>query len=1029
MSPSLPRGTLSLLLLLSGCLLRLTSSMRDRVVYMGFENNYFLRSRDIPQMRGRGSSVLVSNKPNDGLYVYYRRIVDGAEVWTETASLFPPGDVYEDQFSGGFDQATSLNYFYNMDLLYTHIAGGVILVGAAYTDGTEPNTGSVYVFSGEWSMWSLQQTLTLGTQNENDFFGTSVAINQADYTTAAITCLGCDPFRQNSSATYIYRSEPPLHNRWSQQQVLVPYSHNVLYLGYGLTMHDNTMVISGSSPGDVLLDPAEDYWFGTGMQSSIYVYHRPSGSQHWTEAQQLEGAATTYSYAFMIQVEDETIGVGNGREGGWERGYLKIYYPDTLRYFPKVMSLSNIDIEDTSSDNATSSGDNDDNDGTSSRKDKPKPKPRPRAPQWSLQQVLLDPILGTSARYGFGSYFAFHGNSMVVPRPLGYSERALYIFERPSLGGQWSVQQAFHFDYSIQDFFPPTWYGSTIMFGDTINDIFTYSTSQEWSCLVISMEDAFGDGWGDAMILATAPDGTFDKYRPYCNTPNPMSFRYCPLEGSDRGLYKFTIEDAPKSKFRWEIQWQIYEEKTGLWYRGDHKTRMDFYWEPTTRDFTRRGIVDNLPLNISCLLNCKPKPTPKPTPEAPFRALKSSKSDNDNDKPSSHSRAPTISPAPTLSQSENTVWEYFTMTGSGWFNYEHRGTNYYISDIDGKKLIATGTKCEDMTQNCWLPLPDGEYVLRVTGYLNQDGGTRTWSYCGRSGTSQDMLIFSVSDGQCDALEYFTRSSYCSNRLKMTAVADVTFILMGVSHLTEEDKKSVVASLSYLLKEISSASIVSITPSSTDLLLEMNFHIPVASYGYDEDDLSSVKQAYQTFMTRLNNFMDSAQLREVMATTPIASDLSKLTSVQIVENHISFHEVLPESTEGTIQTFEPPVQAVAYHEPTPSPYTLAHYEELTEKILIFSGAGAGYLIFGTLILVTLFFIQGRIRGQPSGHDDEGMTAQEIMATTGETARTLGRQLRTNANSFEKRFVTFLDDVGDAIVDFVSPPEDDFPANSL
>jgi hypothetical protein len=975
--------------------------MQDRVVYMGSENNYFRRSRDIPQMRGRGSSLLVSNKPNDGLYVYYRHMKDGAEVWTRTATLVPPGNVYADQFSGGFDQVTSLNYFYNMDLLYTHIAGGVLLVGAAYTDGTEPNTGSVYVYSGDWSMWSHQQTLTLETQNQNDFFGTSVAINQADYTTAAITCLGCDPFYQNSSATYIYHSEPPLHNRWSQQQVLVPHSRNVLYLGYGLTMHDNTMVISGSSHGDILLDPSQDSWYGTGLQSSIYVYHRPAGSQHWTEAQQLEGAGTTYSYAFMIQVEDETIGVGDGRNGGYEQGYLKIFYPDTLRYFPKPKAQSNRE-DITHEDIKTNFILNDIG------------KPRPRAPQWSLQQILLDPILGTSALYGFGSYFAFHGNSMVVPRALGYAERALYIYERPSINGQWSVQQSFHFDYSIDDFYPPTWYGSTIMFGDSNNDIFTYSTSQEWSCLVISMEDTFGDGWGDAMILATAPDGTFDKYRPYCNTPNPMSFRYCPLEGSDRGLYTFTIEHALKSKFRWEIQWQIYEEKTGLWYRGDHKTRMDFYWEPSTRDFTRRGIVGNLPVNISCINNCKPKPTRKPTPEAPFRALKSS----------SHSHNPTISPAPTLSQSENTVWQYFSMTGSGWFNHEHRGTNYYISDIHGERLVATGTKCDQyLTQDCWTPLPDGEYVLRVSGYLNQDGGTREWAYCGRRGTSQDMLVFSVNDGECDAMEYLTRSSYCSNKLHIAAVADVTFILMGVSHLTNEDKESLVASLSYLLKEISSAHILSVTPSTTDLLLEMNFQIPVASYGYDEGDFSSVKQAYQTFMTRLNNFMESAQLREAMSTTTIASDLTKLSSVEIVGSHISLHEVLPELTEETIQTFEPPVQAVAYIEPTPSPYTVAHYEELTEKILIFSGAAAGYLIVGTVILVTLFFIQGKIRGQLSGADGgEGMTAQEMMATTGQTATTLGRQLRSNANSFEKRFVSFLDDIGDAVVGFVSPEDD-------
>jgi hypothetical protein len=1008
--------------LLVGALLPLAFSISDPVVLIEVENNYYLRSRDYPHIRGRGSSLLVSNKPTLPLNVFYRHIVDGAETWTQLAAMYPPvGDIVADQFGGGTDGPATLNYFHNMALLQTHIAGGVAMVGAAYADtATKVNTGAVYVYAGEWSMWSHQQTLTLENPNDNDFFGTSLVINQADLTTAVISCLGCDPFYVNSSATYIYRSEPPLHNRWSQQQVLVPTNKNVLYLGYGLTMHDNTMVISGSDRNDPIV-PASDGWFGTGFQTSIYVFTRRPGSQHWTETQKLEGEAS-YGLVFSIGVEDDTIGIGNGRVDtvNWMSGYLKIYYPDTPRYSSKSKARSYRD-EDSSSSHA----DINTNFVLSDIGSPPKPKPPPRAPQWSLQQILVDPVYGISAPYAFGSYFAFHGNSMVATRPIGYASRGLYIFERPFLGGQWSCQQSFQFDYSVDDFYPPAWYGTTILFGDSFNEIYTLSTSQEWSCLVISMEDAFGDGWGDAMILASAPDGTFDKYRPYCNTPNPMSFRYCPLESSDEGLYVFTIEHALKAKFRWEIQWQIYEEKTGLWYRGDHKTRMDFHWDESSRSFTRRGIVGTLPNNITCINNCKPKPTPKPTPEAPFRALKSS----------SRSHAPTITPAPTLAQSENTVWEYFSMSGSGWFDDQHRGTNYFISDIHGGKLISTGTKCDQyLTQDCWQPLPDGEYILRVTGYLNQDGGTREWAYCGRRGTSQDMLVFRVSDGQCDALEYFTRSSYCSNRLHIT-VADVTFILFGVTHLTEDDRESLVSSLSYLLTEVSSANIISITPSATDLLLEMNFHIPVSAYGYDEEDMSSIQQTYDTFMNRLNSFLDSAQLREVMATTLTASDLSKLTTVDIIENHIALHEVLPEAQDEIIQTFEPPVQAIPYHDPVSSSSTFTHYEEVTEKVLIYSGSAAGYLIFGTALLVTLFSIQGKIRAHLSGQSQDGndgdrnsLTAQEMLETTGETARTLSRQLRSNAHSLEKKFVSFLDDIGDAVVDFVSPPEDEYPATS-
>jgi hypothetical protein len=554
-------------------------SLEDPVALSSIKNDYFLRSRDLPKFRGRGSSLLVSNKPAYDLFVYHRYLDDNnVEDWTQTAILTPPGNLYDDQLSGGFDQVATMNLFFNMDLLSTHLAGGVLMVGAAYADSTLNNTGVVYVYSGEWFKWSHQQTLTLETPNENDFFGTSVAINQADLTTAVITCLGCDPFYENSSATYIYRSEPPFHNRWSQQQVLIPYNPNTLYLGYGLSIHNNTLIISGSDRDDPLLtDPGSDSWYGTGFQSSLYVYCRPTGSQLWTEAQQLEaGTSDTYSYAFLIQVEDDTIGVGNGRHGAYEQGFLNIFYPDTPRYFNYSMNQ-----------NSTT------------------------CPKWSLQQTLVDPLGDTP--YGFGSYFAFHGNSLAVTRPLGLAERGLYIYERPSLGDQWSVQQFFQFEYSLWDFYPPTWYGSTIMFGDSGNEIYTYSTSQNWSCLVVSLDDTTGDGWGNAMLLVSAPDGTFDKYQPFHDPPvnstfHHIAFRYCPLDGSDQGLYTFAIEGTMHSR---GIQWQITEEKTGLSYLGDNETQMEFYWEPATRDFTSRSQPTSVPTSSTG------QPTSHPTAPSP----------------------------------------------------------------------------------------------------------------------------------------------------------------------------------------------------------------------------------------------------------------------------------------------------------------------------------------------------------------------------------------------------------------------------
>jgi hypothetical protein len=1000
------------------------NAMQDRVVNIYTGDEYYIRSRGQPLFRGRGLSVNIRNKHQENVMISYRYLTNGIERWTQTAELVPPGDIVNDEFGGDISAGDAVPYavnlYYNMDMLQTPLAGNVFMAGANHHDGTALNSGAVYVYSGEWSKWSHQQTLTLSTQKENDFFGTSIAINQADLTNAAITCLGCDPLFTNSSATYIYSSEAPLHNRWSQQQVLVPLDKDVYHLGYGLALQGSTMVISGTTRGDSII--AKDIPASVGFQTSIYVYHRPPGTQHWTELQKLDGTSS-YSNAFMVQVEDETIGISDGRSGIYLAGHLKIYYPDTPRYREKSKGANSL-IEDRSELNANFIL----NDAE---------KPRPRAPQWSLQQVLYDPVTFNGTDGGFGSFFSFHGNSMVVARPLQpfYTEqgRQLYIYERPSLSGQWSLQQyftGFPLGEAYPDgneFFPMTWYGPTIIVGDTENIVRMYSTATEWSCLVISLEDVFGDGWGDASMHATAPDGSLDIYRHYCDSPNPLAFRYCPLDGDDRGLYSFTIQDAMKAKFPWEIQWRIFEEKTGKWYRGNDHTRMDFYWEPTTRDFTARGIIGNVPLNISCVNNCKSKPTPKPTPEEPHRALKSS--------PKTFTHAPSVSPAPTLGQTSNTVWEYFTMTGSGWFDESHHGTNYYISDINGKRLVSTGTKCDTFTsQNCWQSLPDGEYILRVSGYLNKDGDNHAWAFCGRQGTTKNMLVFSVTDGQCDALEFYTRSTFCLNILKTSAAADVTFLLHGVNEFTLQDQRDLTLSLSFIFPEVAQEDIhvVAAIPSSENLILEVTFGVPVTAFGYDPEDPTSISLTYDAFMSKLSGFVESSHLREAMATTSGMSALASLTSVEVVENHISLYEVLPTLEEEVVTTFTPDEEPVAYSESKPSAYSLSNMESLTEKIAIYSGAGAGYLIFGTLILVTLFFIQGKARSlytqSAVNDDDKEMVPQDIMTTAekDKAAMSFGLRVRDNLSSLERNLVSFFDDVGDVVVDFIAPPEEEYQA---
>jgi len=1020
-------------------------SIQDSIIFQEKINNDQIATDQQALLRGRGLTVYARPYHGDKVNIWYKINSGGVEIWTQTTYLQPPNsaNMMSDQFGGAVQSnpLLNVNFFFNADLRQNHIAGNVLIVGAALTDGLYSNTGAAYIFTGVWSKWSLQQTLTLDTQNENDMFGTSVAFNQVSMSEAAITCLGCDPEQTgfvNSSATYIYTSKPPYHNQWTQQQILYPRNPNHRYIGYGLVMDRDLLLISGSTRQSLATDlakpPASQGGAASfkymGRQVVIYLYQRSLETKLWTEQQILEGAST-YTTNLYYAIEDETVLTSNGANAGWLFGFLNVYYPNTERYDPKAKSqnFNNLNSHDHSN--------NINKDFITTDY----VKPRPRTPQWSLQQVLTDPQRGIDG--GFGAFFDITGNSMVVLRALsggdstyGPSSNAMYIYERPTINGKWSAQQVFVFDYDAAYLNPPTWYGNIITVSDTNKNIQFYSLATEWNCLTIRLEDSFGDGWDNAALFAETPDGTIETYKPYCDSDNPLEFRFCPLTGNEVGLYKFYIDNAAKSKFYWEIQWQIYEEKTGQWFRGDHKTRMDFYWEPDTRDFSHRAIVHNIPLNITCINNCKSRPTPKPTPsdyDIPKRLLK-----GDN------THVPTHTPAPTLSQTSNVVWQYLTMTGSSWFSSFHHGVNYYISDLEGRKLLSTGTKCDEFaTQNCWQTLPDGDYVLRITGDLNVQSVTRSWSFCGRTGSISEMLVFTISNGECDAIEAYTRSTYCLNKLSTVALVDVIFLVSApsINTLTLQDQNDIVTSLSYVFPEITSNDIhiINTSPDSNGIILEVQFIIPVSAYGYDADDLSSIKQTYETFVSKLYNEIATNHIKEILTSTSHQSDLTKVTNVNIYETKLKANDIKPLSTTNTdsssidtIITFEPPIHTIPYHDEKENEIS---WEYILELCTIYTTSAVGYLIFGALLVLSVYsvhtYIQHRRQNYPTVQTLNEIDNKNNNSNNNENNNNNNNSLWSKIN--EKRIqlevgvVSFLDDIGDIVVDVIYPPEDEFQSN--
>lgn len=87
--------------------------------------------------------------------------------------------------------------------------------------------------------------------------------------------------------------------------------------------------------------------------------------------------------------------------------------------------------------------------------------------------------------------------------------------------------------------------------------------------------------------------------------------------------------------------------------------------------------------------------------------------------------------------------------GRGWYNSSVEATEYFISDASRTSLVTSGTLCGPRVRDqCQEKLPDGDYVFRVTGNLDDFDDEQSWEFCGVEGVAQQELSFQISKGRC-----------------------------------------------------------------------------------------------------------------------------------------------------------------------------------------------------------------------------------------------------------------------------------------
>jgi hypothetical protein len=577
-----------------------------------------------------------------------------------------------------------------------------------------------------------------------------------------------------------------------------------------------------------------------------------------------------------------------------------------------------------------------------------KPGAKPRPAQWSVQQVLMAPTPALNNH--FGSSVSIDRDTMVVTE---YQTDSAYIFKREEQSGKWSQQQVLmHPAPTVSSLA-----GTRLVVGG-LGTVGYAVADQNWKCLVLSLEDQFGDGWDIAELIVTTPDGTHDYFSQSCELANPLQIRYCPNDASDGGLYSFSLPGALKAKFYWELQWGVFDESTAKWHRGQWDTKMDFNWDPKTLSFSPRKMDRVLPTNTTCK-PCATRPTEKPTPV--FRHLKGSS-------PSS-TKHPTVSPAPTLAVSTVGNWRYLTLetsTGNPWFDARYQGTNFYVSDAHGHKLINSGSLCGDETsKQCWVDLPNGEYILRVSGALNTHKSHHMFSYCKalNSKGAQNQMTFRIADGDCSIVTFASQTAVCNSlgiplgTNSINLVLNVNAILFGasISKATDAEHAVFSSAMATLFPGLTAndVTLVSVTPSGSSTFVSANIRMSSAS-GYNVLDIDEEKALEAMLEETFASHNKENALAVAVASGAVASAFSSVTRVSFIDfsivdsvevvTHSSVDMVTSMADEATVSYTQEETTASA---PSPSAFLL-------------ESASVGYLLAGVGILFAVgLFVRSQI----------------------------------------------------------------------
>lgn len=203
--------------------------------------------------------------------------------------------------------------------------GNIALIGAAHEDSAASNSGSVYVFTRDGSIWTEEQKLIAHDGMIDDYFGTDLALNY-DATIGLVSCGYDDDKGSNTGSVYVYSRSGSTWTYVKKLYTSDPVAETVLT--YVTMSGDNKTVMIGSSLSD---DKGTD----TG---AVYVFgdtsYKPSRLNYedlveYTEFYPRDGKAGASNFgascALSHDAKHALVGAFRDNDKGTEAGAVYYY--------------------------------------------------------------------------------------------------------------------------------------------------------------------------------------------------------------------------------------------------------------------------------------------------------------------------------------------------------------------------------------------------------------------------------------------------------------------------------------------------------------------------------------------------------------------------------------------------------------------------------------------------------------------------------------------------------------------------------